>query len=68
MSGVSVRLLQQRLRFDVVDDFDDNQPLRADHVSAFVPENLPEEIYRAAAFPCVVHLLSNHGKIEDFDS
>lgn len=63
LSGVSVCVLQQRVRLNVINDSDDNQPLHPHHVPASLPKNLSEQIHLSSAVPCVVHFISNHGEV-----
>lgn len=64
LPGFPVRVLQQRLCVDVVDDSHDNQPLRADHLPAPLPEDLPDEVHHPPAVSCVVHLVFDYGEME----
>lgn len=63
VSGLSVCLLQQRLRVDVVDDSDDNQSLHSHHVSTLVSKDLSNKVHHPSAVSRLVHLVPYHGEL-----
>lgn len=62
VSGVSVRILLERVRVDVVYDSHDNQPLHLDHLPTSLPKDLSDKVHHSSAVLCVVHFVSYHGE------